>query len=364
MIDVAHHGDHHRPRHQRGGGFGPSGGVQEALLLEADVLDLEAELLGDAARRLHIDDLLNRHHRAERHQLALHLRRLDAELTRQLGHADATFGAHDTLAGLRCGCRCRPAHRQRISPLAARRGVDTRIDHAGTRAGAARHLPGELLLLAEIDHLLELLPTVAGAFRGAVVPRSGPRAHAPPLTRILRRGSRGAPRGLGLRPERRRQASLRLRYQSRLGLGQEPLFCHGHGRGRGDLERRQRDLGLGLRSSLAAADHRGAALSLDAGLGDHIGLPDRQLLAQQGDLRLVERRHGVAEIDAEGLGLLDELVALDAELFRDLIGPDAHAVLSALHPFACRPRCSPPALRQDAPLRPPAPPRAHPPGVG
>jgi len=335
VVDVSHHGDDDRPLHERLGLRG-GGRLEEALLLEADVLNLEAELLGHAAGGLDVDRLVDRDHGAERHQLALDLRRLRAELARELGHADRALDAHHAARRLR-GARGRgAARRQRIAPLPPRRCIGARVDHRLAEAGPARDLARELLLLAEVHDLLELLAALA--LRGGLVARGRARARcrrlAGRLGRGRRRGGRGPDGRHGLRLGLGRDLGLGRRDGDR-GLGPALGRRGGDGLGRG---RRERGGGrLGLRDALAPPDHR-AALARDARLGHDVAALHAELLAQERDLLLVERGHRVAQLDSERTSLLDELVALDAELFRDLVRPDRHP-----SPFRTRGRIRPAA---------------------
>ena len=216
--------------------FALAGRREELGLLEADVLDLEAVALRHPRGDLEVDRLVDRHHRAEAHELALELRRLRAELARELRHADRALDAHHAADGLRrLGARrssSAAAPARRGDGAAGRRTCAGRAS-AGRPRRAARHLARDLLLLAQVHDLLELLAPAALAavrqlgLRGGA--RRGPRrALARPRGSHDARlrgadgellGRRSGATARGARPRARPRARARLGAGAGLGLG-------------------------------------------------------------------------------------------------------------------------------------------------
>ena len=83
VIDVAHHGDHRRPRDQLARDLLGLGLLDRRFDVEGDVLDAVAELIGDQRRGIDVEDLVERRHHAEVHQLLDDLAGLDPHVARQ-----------------------------------------------------------------------------------------------------------------------------------------------------------------------------------------------------------------------------------------------------------------------------------------
>ena len=84
VIDVAHHGDHRRPRdHLADDGLFGLALFDRGFDVEGDVLDAVAELVGDQRRGVDVEHLVERRHHAEVHQLLDDLAGLDAHVARR-----------------------------------------------------------------------------------------------------------------------------------------------------------------------------------------------------------------------------------------------------------------------------------------
>ena len=85
VIDMAHHGDHRRPRDHLARDLLGLALLDRGFDVEGDVLDAVAELVGDQRRGVDVEHLVERRHHAEVHQLLDHLAGLDAHVARQFG---------------------------------------------------------------------------------------------------------------------------------------------------------------------------------------------------------------------------------------------------------------------------------------
>ena len=175
VIDVSHHRNDGRAGHEIArvhDGFGflafRRSRLEEGLLLESDVLHLEAELRRDLLTGLHVDRLIDGDHDAKCHQLALDRRRLGAQQLRELAYADLALDLDQLL--LLPG-RLGNGRRGQLVPAFA-----TWVHHlpVGDGRGAARrctpprNLTREALLLLQVydlPHTLALTSLAVGSRR-------------------------------------------------------------------------------------------------------------------------------------------------------------------------------------------------------
>jgi hypothetical protein len=156
VIDVAHHGDDRRARHDV---LGPRlAGVDEQLLLETAHLHVGAELARDHRRGLGVERGVDRHHQPLHQQLREHVLDTDVELVREVLDRHP-FGERDRARdGRRRGRHCRRGRARYVLAALLRPGRAlrrtrrllvrwTRARHAGPRRNA-RPLRGPGLLRA------------------------------------------------------------------------------------------------------------------------------------------------------------------------------------------------------------------------
>ena len=140
VIDVAHHRDDRRARHDILGARVVLVDLQQ-LLLEAAQLHLGAELAGDHGRRFGIERRVDGQHQPLHQQLGEHVLHAKLELVREILHGHA-FGEHDRARDRRRRRRHRRRGRTRIAALTGRRASLAALTHRR----AIRH-PGALRVL-------------------------------------------------------------------------------------------------------------------------------------------------------------------------------------------------------------------------
>ena len=159
VIDVAHHGDHRRPRDHlaRHHFFGRL--FDHLLGVEGNILDAVAELAGEQGGGVNVEHLVERRHLAEFHQFLDQVAGLNAHRAPEIANGDALGDSHDALGGL------------------GRRDLGLALFLAGHRAALFRHAqPAHLALGGEIgtallDDFLFLDSAGAGLIRSELIGR-------------------------------------------------------------------------------------------------------------------------------------------------------------------------------------------------
>jgi len=345
VVDVAHDGDHRRPRllHHLGGGGGLGFGQQRLGVVQLGG-DRAMTQLGDYDhRRVLVQHLVDGHHLAQLHQDLDDLGCLQRHLVREVGHRDRLrhrHVAHHRGGGLRR--RCAATLATVLTLAVSARAAAPAAGTAGIAAGLQRALLGRVFRpaggeLARLDlldaRLLLVLLALARLGRG-------------PGGRLVQRARGGGRGGRGCRLGRLDDARRRRTHgvdgghlgldgaAAAVGLGAGCLIGAARGFLLGlhalDLGARGRFLGLRLGKVLLltrggfaqlALRHFGALPGLGHLPGGQLGGPARLFLAALA-LGLVDhRQRWFGERHFRRRGLLDaRLVALDE-----------HALLAYLH---------------------------------